>query len=115
MTEPTLFRFMHPRRGRRRRHQRQAPGVHAVLREELPQRDAMVARLASEGLLRKASGASTDSGREFIPACRLNLRQQQDERSAPPHGNCGLLYGPEEAVASRQKGQKEAPGACRGS
>ncbi len=39
---------MHPRRGRRRRHQRQAPGGRAVLREELPQRDAKVARLAGE-------------------------------------------------------------------
>lgn len=54
------------------------------------------------------SGASTASSRESLPDCRCILKQQRDAWSAPPYGNCRLLYEPEEAVASRLKGHKEA-------
>jgi len=67
------------------------------------------------GLLRKVSLTSAGNTGESPPACRMILRRKQADHSTPPHGSGRLLYGPEAAVASRPKGQKEALGACRGS
>jgi hypothetical protein len=67
------------------------------------------------GLLKKLPTSSTVNTRVMLSTLPVLLRQQRADYSTRPHGSCRLLYAPEEAVAKRIKGQKEALGASGGS